>query len=153
MLTQSPFCFFKGMDLPGWNWWIKWEKRIHCFLKGGGPICRIIWQGTSIDPGKIGRASFCPALESKPPRPSFSGLAGRGRWWRLFKQLLHASMFSCSSARGQPDPRALGEFSPESQCLPPWPRCDTDFPVSLCWFTNRSLHFCFYFCLPVIVFQ
>lgn len=36
------------------------RKRIHCvfFLKGGGHIYRIIWRGTSIETGKIGREGF-----------------------------------------------------------------------------------------------
>lgn len=34
------------------------RKIIHCFLKGGGHIYRIIWWGTSIETGKIGREGF-----------------------------------------------------------------------------------------------
>lgn len=47
-------------------------KRIHCFLKGWGHICRIIWLGTSTETRKIGREGFVQPwrvnlLGSHPP--------------------------------------------------------------------------------------
>lgn len=81
---RTKICLFKvhSVSLKQWSFLagtgeLK-EKRIHCFFKGGGRICRIIWQGTSVEAGKIGRAGFCPALESEPPWLSFSALVGRG---------------------------------------------------------------------------
>lgn len=143
------------MGLLDWNWWMKRKKnslffermRAHLQNHLSGDLCGD-WEGwqRGVLSNTVGWTSSAFILSVGGE----GALTGRGRWRCLFKQLLCANVFSWGSARWHPDPQALGQLSPESQSLPLWPRCDTDFPVSLCWLVNKSPDFCF--CFPLVVF-
>lgn len=80
------------MDLLDWNWWIK-EKKNSLFFERARPHLQNHLARNLYGDWKDWQGGFCSALESEPPWLSFSALAGRGRWWRLFKQLLCANGF------------------------------------------------------------